>query len=249
MTDIKFSIITICRNAENEIQRTVESVLSQSYDNIEYLVMDGDSSDATCEIVKKFSDRIAFFVSEKDTGIFNAMNKGLCLASGDIILFINAGDILFNADVINHAQLVINSKSLKDIDVFHGKSLMYYEDSGDGYLWSSGPLNRFKAFRGSIPHPSTFYSKRAFEKNGLFDETYRIAGDYEWVVRGITKNHLKFKYMDMITAVFYQGGISNHPEHNMLNKRELQKLIADHFSFSTRIGFSILNRFRKILGL
>ncbi|MBU4317175.1 MAG: glycosyltransferase [Proteobacteria bacterium] len=249
MAVFKFSLVTICKNAEKDIRRTLQSVATQNYHNVEYIIIDGGSSDRTCEEIDRFKDGINYFVSEPDKGIYHAMNKGLSKASGDFVFFLNAGDILFNSSVLFHINRTINSFNCQDIDIFHGKVIMYYDYSGDGYLWESGPYGRFKGYRGCLPHQSTFYNKKAFEKNGLFDEGFKIAGDYEWLIRGVMKNSLKLKYIDIITAVFYQGGISNRPEFLTDHKNEKKRLITFYYPFPLRIIFSILNRMRKILGL
>jgi glycosyltransferase involved in cell wall biosynthesis len=249
MTAIRFSIITICKNAEDAIGRTMNSVLSQSYQPIQYIVIDGASSDKTCEIVRRYENRISCFVSEKDHGVYEAMNKGIGFAEGDLLLFLNAGDVLFNTEVLSHVNAVAKDSRFKDVDVFHGKLVMYYEKTGDGYLWESGPYGRFAAYRGSLPHPATFYTKNAFEKNGVFDQSYKISGDYEWVVRGVMKNQLKFQYMELVSAVFYQGGLSSSPEFSQDQRKEIKRLIARHYSPLQRASFLLLNRTRKILGL
>jgi glycosyltransferase len=177
------------------------------------------------------------------------MNKGIGFADGDLLLFLNAGDVLFNTKVLSHVNSVAKDSRFSEVDVFHGKLFMYYEKTGNGYLWESGPYGQFAAFRGSLPHPATFYTKKAFEKNGVFDKTYKIAGDYEWAVRGVMKNHLKFQYMDVVSAVFYQGGMSSGPEFLQDQRKEIKRLIVRHYSPVQRILFSLLNRIRKILGL
>ena len=248
MVDLKISIITICKDVEAEIERTLKSVVTQSYGNIEYIVVDGASSDNTCEVIRQYEDKISYFLSEPDTGIYNAMNKGVAKATGDFVFFINAGDTLLNSDVIKLAIDKINSFNGRDIDVFHGKIICYFDDTGDGYLWKSGPYNRFAAYRGCLPHQATFYLRKAFQKNGLFDESYRIAGDYEWLVRGLIKKHLKFQYIEILTAFFYKGGISNNPEYQTDHKKEIHKLISKNYTSVQRVMFSVLNRIRKIIG-
>ena len=249
MKNYRFSIVTVCKNSEESIERTICSVLNQNYTDIQYVIIDGGSSDKTVSYINQFRGKIDCLISEKDNGIYEAMNKGLSKADGDIVVFLNAGDIFFNSNVIWKINERINEFETENIDVFHGNVLMYYEKSGDGYMWKTGPLNEFKVYQGSIPHPSTYYVRKALLKNGIFDENYRIAGDYEWVVRGLVKNKLKFKYMNIITAIFYQGGISNSPGFDNHNREEIQKIISSYFTISKRIGYRILNRLRKILGL
>ena len=246
--DHRFSIITICRNAETCIERTLSSVAGQTCPAIEYIVVDGASEDDTGRIIEKYRNQITCLISEPDTGIYNAMNKGLHNAHGDILLFLNAGDVLFNEAVIEKAGHIIDQYTDRDIDVFHGKAIMYDEVSGDGYMWASGPYSRFKAFRGAIPHPSTFYSRAAFEKNGIFDEAYKIAGDYEWLVRAVMKNRMAFAYIDLISAVFYKGGISNTPDWAQHLKKEKKKIIKKYYTGFQMLTYRVLNRLRKTFG-
>jgi glycosyltransferase involved in cell wall biosynthesis len=246
MNDYSFSIITVCKNNDKTIEKTIKSVVFQLYKNVEYIIIDGGSEDNTIPIIKNYREKIDYFVSEKDNGIYEAMNKGICVAKGEIISFINADDFFFSEKVLYHVNDSINQFSSFNADVFHGAVLRYDEKKGTADLWKSRPLNRFRAYRGAIPHPATFYRRNAFQKNGLFDESYKIAGDYEWMLRALIRNKLRFQYIEILAAVFCKGGISSNVN---LNKLEKRRSIKARYPPSDVLFFSILNRVRKILGL
>jgi glycosyltransferase involved in cell wall biosynthesis len=249
MIDHTFSVITVCKNTDKTIEKTIKSVISQLYKNFEYIVIDGCSEDETISIIKKYREKIDYFISEKDNGIYEAMNKGISVAKGEIISFINADDFLFSEKVLYHVNNLINQFSSVNADVYHGAVLRYDDKTGAADLWKSRPLTRFRAYRGAIPHPATFYRRNAFKKNGLFDESYKVAGDYEWMVRALIRNKLRFQYIGILAAVFCKGGISNNLKFADLNELEKQRSIKTHYLLSEVSFFPILNRVRKIFGL
>lgn len=248
MENLTFSIITICLNAEKSIERTIQSVLSQTYHHIEYIIVDGKSTDRTVGIIQNYRDKIAQFISEKDEGIYDAMNKGIARASGDFILFLNADDRLFYEESIASVAEQINKFLPARIDVFHGNVLIFDRQKGTGNIWKCGSVTRYALYRRPIPHPATFYRKEAFQKNGLFDVTYKLAGDYDWAVKAFIKNKLIFQYIDTLVAVFFKGGISTNQKTDELNKSEKRRVIASYYSKPENLFLRVRKRFRKTFG-
>lgn len=204
---IKISVITISKNANEVIERTLWSVVNQTYPNLEYIVIDGDSKDGTQNTVARFDSLIDVYVSEPDTGIYNAMNKGVRHATGDWVLFVNAGDMLVASNVLAiWAQYLGGSNS----DICFGRIIWNSEADLNISVSDHAYFNRQWYFLSdNFPHPATFYRKNSFDSIGWFDERFSIMADYELNLRAIIKCKFDFIYYPIITSIFYSGGISN----------------------------------------
>jgi len=204
MSDVKYkvSIITVVYNGAKTIEQTILSVLGQSYKNIEYIVIDGLSTDGTQEIVKKYQDSIAYFVSEKDNGIYDAMNKGIQKATGEIVGIINSDD-WYAENVIEE---VVQYYEQNEVELVYGKVINIYEN-GREYLIGKKPID-YIWFQNVIHHPSVFIKKDIYEKFGIFDIKYTISSDYDLLLRFYSKK-VRFGYMDEVIAYFRMGGISS----------------------------------------
>ncbi|PEL49021.1 glycosyltransferase family 2 protein [Bacillus toyonensis] len=198
------SVITVCYNSKNTIERTFKSVLNQTYKNIEYIVVDGKSTDGTLEIIKKYEEvfkkqNIIFkWISEKDKGIYDAMNKGLDQTKGELIGIINSDDYYEKS-----ALEIIASEYLKDnsYDVYHG--LLKYYDSGELSMIKGGSSKTLSSHM--IEHPTCFLKKKTYEEYGQFNCKYKYVADYELLCR-IKKGSGKFKLIEEVIANFYDGG-------------------------------------------
>lgn len=195
------SIITVVYNGAKTIERTIQSVLGQSYKNIEYIIIDGLSSDGTQEIVEKYIDSIAYFVSEKDNGLYNAMNKGIQHATGDIIGIINSDD-WYTDDAV---EKVVDCFSNNEVELVYGKDIYVYPD-GREELNQVLPLETIW-YQMSLPHPTVFVKKSIYEKFGVFNEEYKIGADYDLMLRLYNKQ-VKFGFIDDVLAYFRTGGLS-----------------------------------------
>lgn len=190
------------------LRQAIESVLSQTYHDIEYIIIDGGSTDGTVEIVREYSNRIAQFISEPDGGIYDAMNKGIALASGDIIAFLNADDLYAANDVIaNVADVFLRSEA----DVVFG-DLVYVDRldiSNVVRFYSARNFAPWKLRFGWMPpHPATFVRAEVYREAGGFDTAYRIASDYEFMVRIFHVYRRRYRWMDQILVRMRLGGIS-----------------------------------------
>lgn len=199
------SIITICRNRVSDIENTCRSVVEQTFENFEWIVIDGASTDGTKEILEKYSGKMAAFVSEPDSGIYNAMNKGIRMAKGERLLFLNGGDYLSDKDVL---AKVFSRELLADI--CYGN--VYHRDPGDDglILVEAAPaeeLSKIFFVHDTIFHQAAFIKRELFERFGLYNENYRIVSDWEkWII--FFENGCSFAKLDVAVSVFLLGGMS-----------------------------------------
>lgn len=220
MAKLKFSIITVCRNAESAIEKTILSVINQTYDNIEYIVIDGVSTDNTLAIVNKYGSKITSIISEPDKGIYDAMNKGVALATGDYIYFINAGDTLISDYSIEKVNDLICGDPV-GIDVFFCNLLVFDERNLWGYIYDFDYVSDATLFLENIHHQASF-TKLLLLKQRPFDISYRISADYEWFVYGHAQKKYRYKHSNIILALYDPYGISGNPA--QLNKRLLERI-------------------------
>ena len=236
---IKLSIITVCKNEETNIERTLTSVLEQTFTDYEYVVIDGGSTDGTMDIVNKYSDRINIIVSEPDTGIFNAQMKGLKYSSGEYIYFLNAGDYLSGKSILEKVFL-----SAKSSDIVYGDII---------YKLKNGMLYRKKSFKiispmklmlESLPHPATFTKRSVFDKCGKFDESYKIIADYEFLLRALLKFRCSTQYISIPLAVFNLEGLSSKSENTLSYKHELDKAQREYVP---KLSYRIFRIFKPLI--
>lgn len=246
---MKFSIITVCYNAAQTIEATILSVIEQTYPHIEYIVIDGGSDDGTISIINKYREKITYFVSEKDNGIYEAMNKGIAAANGDFISFLNADDYLVNKSVIKNITISIEKFGANKADVFYGDIIIYNPSTGTGNVWKPGRLNKLYLFRGTIPHPATFYNKEVFAKCGRFDTSFKIAGDYEWVIRAYVHYKIVFKHISNVSCIFLEGGLSTNDKASAITIKERKKIIEKYFNMTERIYYPLRVRVKKLFGV
>ena len=178
---MKVSIITVCFNSAETIQNTFDSIRNQTYNNIELIVIDGASNDGTLDIIESNKDIISKMVSEPDQGLYDAMNKGVNIANGDIVAILNSDDIFPSDDVIAN---VINKFQETNCDILYG-NINYKNKKGETVrIWDSSPYLKGSFFKGwHPPHPSLFIKKSVYDRCGLFDTDFKIAADFEFMLR------------------------------------------------------------------
>lgn len=199
--EIKISIITVVYNGASTIEQTILSVLNQSYKNIEYIIVDGMSTDGTQQIIEKYLDSIACYIREKDDGLYDAMNKGIQAATGDIIGIINSDD-WYNDGAF---EKVVAYFAHNDVDVVYGNVYSVYPD-GSKSIMMKKPLDTLW-YQMAIPHSSVFIKKTVYEKYGLFDLKYRLAADHELLLRLYSKG-VRFGFINEYLASFLVDGLS-----------------------------------------
>lgn len=206
---MKVSIITIAFNSADTIEDTILSVAAQDYHNIEYIIVDGASKDNTLEIVKRHNNVISKIISEKDKGIYDAMNKGVMAATGDIVGILNSDDHYADSGVISDVVRLFNDSGCEGLYA----DLEYVDRENTSRVvrsWQAGPYrkNRFK-FGWMPPHPTFFVKRNCYEKFGVYDLTLRSAADYELMLRFIHKHEIKLSYLNRVIIRMRTGGQSN----------------------------------------
>ena len=216
------SIITVCYNIKDEIKRTCESIVNQTYQNFEWIVVDGASTDGTVEILSAYKDKMHIFISEKDTGIYNAMNKGILKARGKWLIFLNGGDAFSSSDILEKFSQL--SGCYKYADIIYGDVNMVNTHGTKKRIEYPYPLTKAYFYHGeTINHQTSFIKRELFNKYGLYDESFRIASDWEkWIVFII--NNCKFMKWEYIVSDFFRGGASS-TQLDLLNQeiKEIEK--------------------------
>lgn len=212
---MKISIITPSYNSVKTISYTTDSVISQNYTDIEYIFIDGGSSDGTQDIILKYKDKINIkFISEKDNGIYDAMNKGIKMATGEIVGILNSDDFYSDSSVLSD---VVRSFENSKIDAVYGDITYFSNDINKvTRYWKAGEYKESKLNNGwVIPHPALFVRKSVYDKCGLYNTDLKIAADYEFILRILKVYKINVKYIPKILVRMYDGGVSG----SSLNKR------------------------------
>lgn len=217
------SIIVPAYNAINTINETIASVLRQDYEHIELLIIDGNSTDGSVEMLQERAQKDNFvLVSEKDRGVYDAMNKGIGLAKGDWLLFLGADDMLYDDTVVRD---VMAQAARQQVDVIYGNVWL----ARDQKIYA-GAFNRPKLLRQNISHQAIFYRKNLFGRFGLYDLKYRIAADYVFNLSWFADRDVRHLYMDRIVARFAQDGLSS-VQRDLVYKKDRTRLVRKYFPF------------------
>lgn len=214
------SIITINYNDVNGLEKTINSVINQTFQDFEYIIIDGGSSDKSIELIQGNNDRINYWVSEKDSGVFNAMNKGIKVAHGTYLLFLNGGDVL-NGD--SALQDFISSPDFEG-DIIYGD--YKFDKGGKVYPDKLTPLF---FMRSSLPHQSTFFKKTVFDTMGYYDESYKIVSDRAFFIKCFFSNQFVFKHVNYFLSVFDLSGISNDSNFTLKKNEEDDAVFKEYY--------------------
>jgi glycosyltransferase involved in cell wall biosynthesis len=240
MANPTLSVITIVYNNVKDIERTILSVLGQTYADIEYVVIDGLSNDGTLDVITKYKDRIAKFISEKDEGIYDAMNKGLALATGDYVIFMNSGDEFYDADTVAAVFASAN-----DADIYYGETEMI-DASGQNLGQRRHKAPKQFTWRGfnlgmSISHQAIYIKRSLIEP---YDRRYQLSADIDWIIRAAKKAN-KIVNVNRYVAKYLVGGMSKSRHRKSLMERfdimkrhyGLVPTVFNHFVIAANLGW------------
>lgn len=210
---MKFTIITVCYNREDTIRDAIESVIAQDYDDIEYIIIDGLSKDGTMNIVNEYKDKVTKIVSEMDRGMYEAINKGIRMATGEYIGLVHSDDRLMSPHTISHI-----AKRLEETDADFLYADGIYVDRTDTKrvkrIWKGGTYSRNKINWGWLPlHTTVYMRKDKIMKYGLYDERYEISADTKFLIKCLYHNDLKVTYLPETVVVMRMGGLSTTGAH------------------------------------
>jgi len=240
---MKLSIISVNLNNADGLRMTIQSVVSQTFTDYEYIIIDGGSTDDSVEIIKQYADKITYWVSEPDKGIYNAMNKGILQAKGEYCQFLNSGDLLYSDTVL----IDVFRLNCTD-DIITGDMLKRYPtnitklDKGQAYTrWERGQiLTLYDMYWGTVNHSSSFIKRNLFNKFGLYDENYKIVSDWIFFLKTIGLAGIEVKYVNIVISCFDMTGISNadipmvnEERKNALEKNIPKQILIDYQQFET----------------
>lgn len=205
---MKVSIVTVCYNSAETIGDTIKSVLSQSYSDVEYIIIDGQSTDSTLDVVKKYKDSIDIIISEPDKGIYDAMNKGIALATGDVVGMLNSDDFYIDEFVI---ETVVREFENKKVDCVYADLVYVNHDNPTKVqrYYDSSCFTKSRIARGWMPaHPTLFVNKSIYNQYGNYKLNYKIGADFEIVARLIGKHGISYSYIQKPLVKMGLGGVS-----------------------------------------
>lgn len=246
---MKISIITVVWNNKNTIRDAIDSVLNQTYKNIEYIIIDGASTDGTVEIVKSYDDKITKFISEPDKGLYDAMNKGISASSGEIVGILNSDDFYKDKFVV---EKIVNEFNKTQCDSVYADLIYIKPDNIEKTVryYDSSYFSPEKFAYGWMPaHPTFFVKKNIYEKYGVFKTDYKIAADYELLVRFLSKNKVTYSYIKEPIVKMRLGGASTSGiKSNYTLNKEIIRACKENDIYTNWI--MILSKYpKKILGL
>lgn len=219
----KLSIITINYNNLPGLLKTVESVVNQTWQEFEYIVIDGGSTDGSAAYLESQSDKITYWISEPDKGIYNAMNKGIAKATGEYLLFLNSGDHLMDTLSLQEVQ----NHLFKEDVIYFNINVIHKESS---YVLENPAVLSFLYLHNNLPcHQCTFIHQSVFERVGYYDERLKIVADWKLLLQAILKHNVTYRKVDAVFSIFYKDGISSLPENQSIMEAERAQVLETEF--------------------
>ncbi len=240
------SIITAVYNRASTLASSIESVLNQSYDDIEYIVVDGNSTDGSEEVVARYGPRIAKYIREADFGIYDALNKGIAAATGDIVGVLHADDLLANRDVLSSISAKFDDDATEAV---YGDLVYVSSDdiSNIARYWQSGSYSRNRFRWGWMPpHPTVYLRRKNFIDYGSYRVDFQISSDYELLIRMLYANRLQTKYIDRVLVKMRLGGKSNASMRNRLLANHEDRLAWEVNGLKAPSGLRLFKPLRKL---
>lgn len=254
---MKLSIITINRNNAEGLRKTIESVVAQTFTDFEYIVIDGASTDESVKVIKQYEDKITYWVSEPDNGIYNAMNKGIVKAHGEYLQFLNSGDYYADKNVVKNVQ------SYLDKDIVYGGIICVDKNMEKVRLslYNKQEPSLLDFYDSFFLHPSSFIRRGLFDVVGPYDENLSIVADWKWFLQAIVIKNVQIKYFDVDVVCFDMNGVSSvsslieiQERSKVLHDLIPHRILVDYQKWSTTIRLiqdiqkrRILNFFYKVL--
>lgn len=221
----EISIITINYNNHEGLKKTMENVFEQNFTNYEYIIIDGGSDDGSPNIIEEHKDKLSYWVSEKDRGIYHAMNKGIVKANGEYLIFLNSGDYFYSRKSL--MKLIENNHGE---DIIYGNKLMKSINGNEWIFKTPDELTFGYLLKSSLPHQAALIKKTLFDKTGLYNENYKIISDWEFFIKAICVFNCSYLYVKEIIAVFNMEGISAQFENKELIAKERNQVLHEHYS-------------------
>ncbi len=239
----KVSIITVAYNNLEGLKKTLDSVKTQTWNEFEYIVIDGGSKDDTVSYLESLDNQIDYWVSEPDKGVYNAMNKGIKKAKGEYLIFLNSGDHFYNNKVLE-----ANIKYLEIHDIIYFN--LQVNDNEETYIKEYPDVLSFAYFvKDTLPHPATFIKKSLFEKVDYYDERLKIVSDWKFFMDSICKYNASSKRVDIPLSTFYLDGMSSNPKNKSTIIKERQDVLNSEYPLFVRDIEDVIKNKSKIEGL
>ena len=223
---MKLSIITINYNDKNGLEKTINSVLNQTFQDFEYIIIDGGSTDGSLEVIEKYKSKIDIVVSEPDKGVYNAMNKGIRASKGEFVIFMNGGDYFLNDLVLEEITPMLND----EFDVYYGNNYNSKIENHKKILKYPEKLDFSFFYHRTISHQSTFIRKTLFDEHFYYNEDYKICSDWEFFIYTFCCKNVPYKYLDKVISVFDCNGISYDPKSIGIIQEERNQTFQKYFS-------------------
>lgn len=220
----KITIITVNYNNLEGLQKTVDSVSSQTWQEFEHIIIDGGSTDGSVEYIESNVQLFEYWVSESDSGVYHAMNKGIAKASGEYLLFLNSGDHFFSPKVLeqNHQEIKNAAIIYFNLQVVEGHKI---------FIKEYPEVLSFSYFvNDTLPHPATFIAKTAFDKTNFYKEDFKILSDWKFFLDSICKYNATYKKINTTLSTFYIGGMSSNPANRVIKLDEKQQVLQEEYS-------------------
>lgn len=225
---MKFSVITTCYNRVGTIRETIESVLAQDYCDVEYIVVDGASTDGTLDVIREYEDRIDKIVSEKDSGMYEAINKGIRLATGDVICLLHSDDVFYDNRTLSDVATAFEQH---DADFVYADGLYVDAKNPQKIIrnWIGGQYKRWKVRMGWLPlHPTCYIRREVMLREGLYNEKYKIAADTDLLIRYLYERSLSVEYLHRYVVRMRMGGLSTDQQKRKMMWREDVEIFRSH---------------------
>lgn len=238
------SIITINYNNLEGLKRTFKSVINQTWKEFEFIVIDGNSTDGSKELILENKNEIDYWVSEPDKGIYNAMNKGIKAANGEYLLFLNSGDHFYTDNILKENNKFITNEDFVYFDLFVPGAVI-------PRVRNPKKISFLFFFKDTLSHQATFIKKSLFDKIGYYDESLKVLSDWKFFVIAICKHYCTYKKVDAILSTFYMDGISSQKENSDMMYKEKRTILEEHFKYFVNDydlldnNMTIIKEFRK----